>query len=331
MPDLQALVPRFAGLRVLVIGDIILDHFLWGHASRISPEAPVPVVNVQKEEYLLGGSANVLSNIASLGGKAELCGLIGEDAMGDKVLELLARFQGADKGIIRGTRATTLKTRVLAQGQQVVRIDQEERGTPPSPSLQQLIDFLEHNLHRFDAVMVSDYAKGMVNESTMQTLHRALIRERQLSGRPLPLVVDPKPVNMPLFVGATIITPNHLEAMHMSSLVIRGEENLLAAARAIQEEIDCSAVLITRGEAGMALLEGSAPMVLIPTMAKEVFDVTGAGDTVAATLTLGLASGASMTQAAMLANHAAGVVVGKVGTAAVSVTELLAALAGSQL
>ena len=329
MPDLRTIVPRFTGLHVLVIGDIILDHFLRGKASRISPEAPVPVVNVDKEEYLLGGSANVLRNIASLGGTAELCGLIGNDAMGDKVLQLISGFGDIGAGIVRGSRPTTLKTRVLAQGQQIVRIDQEETGTPPPDSLRQMVDYLERNLERFDAVMVSDYAKGIVNETTMQTLRHALERERSRSGRPLPLVIDPKPVNMPHLTGATIITPNHHEAMQMSSLSIRGEENLLAAARAIQDELSCTAVLITRGEAGMALLEGDQTMVLIPTVAKEVFDVTGAGDTVAATLALGLASGASMTEAAMLANHAAGVVVAKIGTASVTVPELLAALPGS--
>ena len=331
MPDLRAIVPRFTGLRVLVIGDIILDHFLRGKATRISPEAPVPVVNVHKEEYLLGGSANVLSNIVSLGGTVELCGLIGKDAMGDKVLQLISAFGDIGTGIVRSTRPTILKTRVLAQGQQIVRIDQEETGTPPSDSLQQLVDYLEHNLHRFDAVMVSDYAKGIVNETTMQTLRHALEGERGRSGRPLPLVIDPKPINMPHLTGATIITPNHHEAMQMSALPIRGEENLLAAARTIQDELSCTAVLITRGEAGMALLEGDKPMVLIPTVAKEVFDVTGAGDTVAATLALGLASGAGMIEAAMLANHAAGLVVAKVGTATVSVPELLAALPNSQI
>ena len=328
MPDLRAIVPRFTGLRVLVIGDIILDHFLWGSASRISPEAPVPVVNIQKEDYSLGGSANVLSNISALGGKAELCGLIGQDAAGDKVLELIAGFGDTGPGIIRSSRPTTQKTRVLAQRQQIVRIDREESGPPPAECLHQLADYLGHNLHRFDAVMVSDYAKGIVNETTMQALRHALERERKASGRPLPLVIDPKPVNMSHLTGATIITPNHHEAMQMSSLRIRGEENLLAAARTIQDELACTAVLITRGEAGMALLEGDAPMVLIPTVAKEVFDVTGAGDTVAATLALGLASGLTMTQAAEIANHAAGLVVAKVGTATVSVAELQAALAG---
>lgn len=326
MSDLRTLVPRFTGLHVLVIGDIILDHFVRGKASRISPEAPVPVVSVQREEYLLGGSANVLSNIVALGGRAEICGMIGQDPMGDKVLGLLSMVGDVGSGIVRTGRPTTLKTRVLAQGQQIVRIDREETGPLPTGALERLMDWLGCNLSRFDAVLVSDYAKGMVSESTMQTLRHALDDARRTSGRPIPWVVDPKPVNMPHFAGASIITPNHHEAARMSGLPIRGEENLLAAARAIQDELALQAVLITRGSGGMALLENDRPMQLIPTVAKEVFDVTGAGDTVAATLALGLAAGGSMSEAARLANHAAGIVVGKIGTAAVSVPELLAAL-----
>lgn len=327
MTDTHSIVPRFAGTRVLVVGDIVLDRFLWGSASRISPEAPVPVVNVHREEYLLGGSANVLSNIIALGGRAELCGLIGNDAMGDKVLALIAAGGEIGTGIVRSERPTILKTRVLAQGQQIVRIDQEETGPPPPADLERLLSFLHDNLHRFDAVMVSDYAKGMVNEVIMQVLRHALERERHASGRALPLVVDPKPANLPHFTDATVVTPNHHEAMQMSGIRIEGEANLFAAAQSIREELSCEAVLITRGEAGMALLEGDGPMVLIPTEAREVFDVTGAGDTVAATLALGLASGATMEQAARIANCAAGVVVGKVGTATVTASELLGVLA----
>ena len=325
MPDLHALVPRFTGLRVLVIGDIILDHFVRGKASRISPEAPVPVVNVQQEEYLLGGSANVLNNIVALGGEAELCGIVGQDEAADRVLAALATRGDRGAGIVRTQRPTTLKTRVLAQGQQIVRIDREESGPLPSEALHQVVEWLDQNLARFDAVLVSDYAKGMVGESTMQALRHALDQARR-SGRPIPWVVDPKPVNMAHFSGASVVTPNHHEAAQMSGLPIRGEENLLAAARIIQSELSCAAVLITRGSGGMALLEGNTPLQRIPTVAREVFDVTGAGDTVAATLALGLAAGAAMREAAMLANHAAGIVVGKVGTATASVSELLAVL-----
>lgn len=327
--------PDFTGLRVLVIGDVILDHFVRGTAARISPEAPVPVVNVREEEYLPGGAANVLANIVSLGGEAELCGFIGRDAAGDRMLDLLARFGDRGRGIVRCERPTTLKTRVLAQGQQIVRIDREESGPPDAEALAQLTAFFDAGLHRFDAVMVSDYAKGVVSGAAMQALRRALARERAQTGKALPWVVDPKPANMAHFTEATVITPNHHEAARMAGLADaaglagRGEDRLPAAARFIRDQLACAAVLVTRGEAGMALLEGDE-LTLIPTVAREVFDVTGAGDTVAAVLTLGLAAGMPMLDAAMLANQAAGIVVGKVGTATLGARELAAAIARAE-
>jgi D-beta-D-heptose 7-phosphate kinase/D-beta-D-heptose 1-phosphate adenosyltransferase len=215
---------------------------------------------------------------------------------------------------------------VVAQGQQVVRYDREKAGKPSAATLEHMLSYLDECLADFDAVVVSDYAKGVVNEQLMIHLHHLLKKIRRSSGRPIPLVVDPKPENLHRFVGATVITPNNFEASRISGIDIQDEETLLAAARQIQEDIACEAVLITRGEAGMALLEGENSLVTIPTMAQEVFDVTGAGDTVAATLALGLAAGCSMTDAAVLANHAAGIVVGKVGTASVSCDELLSAL-----
>ena len=327
MAVLREIVPRFAGTRILVVGDIILDHFLWGTVSRISPEAPVPVVNVQREDLLLGGSANVLRNIVSLGGTGALCGLIGADAMGDRISRLVEALGASSEGMVRGARPTTVKTRVVAQGQQVVRVDREETGVPERATLDALLAFLEAHLHEFDAVLVSDYAKGVVSEELMTRLHRLLDTIRARDGRPVPLIVDPKPVNLQYFTGATVITPNHHEAARMAGVRIEDERSLLAAARHIRDDLGCEAVLITRGEAGMALLEGDGPLVTIPTMAKEVYDVTCAGDTVAATLALGLAAGGSMREAAVLANHAAGIVVGKVGTACVSAAELLDALA----
>ena len=325
MNSLPGMVSRFGDVRILVIGDVIVDHFVWGTVSRISPEAPVPVVNVTREERLLGGSANVLRNIVSLGGSGALCGLIGDDAMGEELVRLMAELPAPVDGLIRGRRPTTVKTRVVAQGQQVVRFDREETGPPSRGPLARMIAYLEQHLHEFDAVIVSDYAKGVVNEQLMIRLHRLLAEIRQ-RGRRLPLVVDPKPANLHRFIGATVITPNHHEAIQMSGMEIHDEQGLLAAARQIREDIDCEAVLITRGEAGMALFQGES-LVTIPTMAKEVYDVTGAGDTVAATLALGLAAGGEVADAASLANHAAGIVVGKVGTASATREELLAALA----
>jgi len=324
--NLLEAVGRFEQANILVIGDIIVDQFIWGTVTRISPEAPVPVVNVNREELLLGGSANVLKNIYSLGGRGALCGVIGSDLMGDKLVELVRDLPAPVQGLVRGERPTTVKSRVVAQGQQVVRFDREERGVPSRKTLEAMIAYLEQHLHEFGAVIVSDYSKGVVNESLMIRLHQ-LRRERgNGEGRKLPLIVDPKPVNLHRFVGATVITPNNLEASMMSGMEICDEQQLLAASRHIREEIDCEAVLITRGEAGMTLLEEDDRLVTIPTTAKEVFDVTGAGDTVAATLALGLASGCSMRDAAVLANHAAGIVVGKVGTASVSRDELCEAL-----
>ena len=319
-------IDRFGDTRILVIGDVIVDQFIWGSVSRISPEAPVPVVNVTREELLLGGSANVLRNIISLGGSCGLCGIIGSDGMGDELLSLIREIGAPVEGLVRGKRPTTLKTRVVAQGQQVVRYDREKSGSPSRQTLDRLLNYLAANLFNFDAVIVSDYSKGVVNEQLMIRLHQLLDQLRKESGRPLPLIVDPKPANLHRFVGATVITPNNHEIALMSGMEIIDEQSLLAAARHVREEIDCENVLITRGEAGMALLQGEHDFVTIPTMAKEVYDVTGAGDTVAATLALGLAAGCSMIDAAVLANYAAGIVVGKVGTASVSREELLAAL-----
>lgn len=324
--SLRNLVSRFSSARVLVIGDIIVDHFVWGSVTRISPEAPVPVVNVRREELLLGGSSNVLRNIISLGGRGAICGLIGADAMGQQIKDLVHDLGAGTDGIVCGKRPTTVKTRVVAQGQQVVRFDREQTGDPSKPTYAQLVEYLEQNVDTFDAIMVSDYAKGVVNEQMMIRLRQILDDVYRKSGRKLPLIVDPKPSNMHCFVGATVITPNHHEAGLMSGIPIHDEHTLLAAAHHIIEDIGCEAVLITRGEAGMALFQQGQPMVTIPTMAKEVYDVTGAGDTVAATLALGLASGCSMADAAALANYAAGIVVGKVGTACVNNTELENAL-----
>lgn len=323
---LCAAVNRFEKVRILVIGDIIVDQFIWGTVSRISPEAPVPVVNVNREEFLLGGSANVLRNIYSLGGSGALCGIIGNDAMGEQLVELIGKLPAPIDGLVRGERPTTVKARVVAQGQQVVRFDREKTGPLSRQPLEAMIRFVERNLADFDAVVVSDYSKGVINEPFMIRLHQLRRDIIQNSSRKLPLIVDPKPANLHRFIGATVITPNHHEASLMSGMEITDERELLVAARHIKEEIGCEAVLITRGESGMALLLEDDSFVTIPTMAKEVYDVTGAGDTVAATLALGLGAGCSMTDAAVMANHAAGIVVGKVGTSSVKADELRRAL-----
>ncbi|MFZ5774836.1 MAG: D-glycero-beta-D-manno-heptose-7-phosphate kinase [Thermodesulfobacteriota bacterium] len=319
--ELRDAVPRFSQANILVIGDIIVDHFIWGTVSRISPEAPVPVVDVTHENLLLGGAANVLNNIYAQGGKATLCGLIGNDAMGDHLLGLLAELASPTAGIVRSDRRPTiLKTRIVAQHQQVVRFDREKTGAPSPERLAEITRFLDDHLDEFDAVIISDYNKGMINPALMDHL-RARI------GKRIPVIVDPKPQQPERFNSATIITPNHHEASLMAGMPIKNEEDLNTAIRILQEKLDSDAVLITRGEAGMALYEKGKPLYTIPTMAKEVYDVTGAGDTVIATLALGLAIGLPAADAATIANFAAGIVVGKVGTATASTGELLEAIA----
>ncbi len=327
---LAAFIPRFAATRIMVIGDIIVDHFIWGTVSRISPEAPVPVVNVTKEEMLLGGGANVLHNIYALGGQAMLCGIVGEDEMGARLRQLLDELGTSREGLIQGSRPTTVKTRVVAHGQQVVRFDREQTGIPAETTLNAICAFLDAHLAECGVVIISDYYKGVISQPLMNFLLEKVARIEQEQGRRIPVVVDPKPDQPDRFVGATIITPNHLEAEKLSGMSIRTEEDLHQAARILCDRFACRAVLITRGEAGMSLLERGKEMVTIPTLAREVFDVTGAGDTVIATLALGLATGASFSEAAALANVAAGLVVGKIGTATVNRAEILAELHGEQ-
>lgn len=314
---LQALDGISAG-NVLIIGDAIVDHFIWGKVSRISPEAPVPVVEVQKENMMLGGASNVLNNIFSLGGRATLCGVVGNDSMADRLEELLRALPSPTDGIFRADdRPTMVKTRIVAHNQQVVRFDREKKGPLPPPIRQRIEKFLEENLDRFDAVVISDYAKGLVSEKLMDFLRRLLAGKAAK-----PVIVDPKPGRLPLFKGVSIVTPNHHEAELMSGIAITDEESLRAAAEQLLQQLECQAVLITRGEEGMALLEKNQPLFTIPTKAREVFDVTGAGDTVVAVLALGLAAGFGYRTSALLANYAAGIVVGKVGTATTTVDEL---------
>lgn len=314
---LRRALPLFKDANILVIGDIIIDHFIYGSVSRISPEAPVPVVNVKSEDLLLGGSANVLHNLHALGGRGTICGVIGQDFMGEQLLTLLSDIDSPADGVIHcDDRPTTKKTRIIAQNQQVVRFDREITAPLQAEVISKICAFLDENIESFQAVVVSDYDKGVICQAVVDHL-RSLRKTHSI-----PLVVDPKPGHPEFFKGATLITPNNLEAERMSGLKITDSETLLSAATKLKKELESEAVLITRGEAGMALLSGDKPLFTIPTVAKEVYDVTGAGDTVIATLALGLAVGLSHAEAAAIANYAAGIVVGKVGTATASPEEL---------
>ncbi len=326
--ELEALTGKISGKRILVVGDIIVDHFVHGSVNRISPEAPVPVVNVDREEYLLGGGANVLHNIYSLGAEAVLCGIIGADPMGDRLQDLLHELGASTEGLVTGKRPTTVKTRVLAQRQQIVRFDREQTGSPAAATIQKMIDYFAENLAAFDGVIISDYYKGVIGRDLMENLMTRVKAIEKQEGRMIPVVVDPKPGKPERFNATSLITPNQLEAEKMTGMVIDSNESLKKSAEILLEKVSCQAVLITRGAQGMALLEKGRQLLTIPTTAREVFDVTGAGDTVIAALALGLAAGASYADAATLANIAAGVVVAKVGTATVTQEELLAVLHG---
>ena len=320
---LNKAINKIQSANILVLGDIIVDHFIWGSVSRISPEAPVPVVNVTDENLLLGGAANVLHNLYALGGKATLCGLIGNDPMGNHLLDMLSELSSPTTGIFKSkNRPTIIKTRIIAQNQQVVRFDREKSGEPSKSSFKKIIKYIDEHIDEFDAVIISDYNKGMINQTLMDHLRLCSNTHNEI-----PLIVDPKPGQAQRFQGVTIITPNNHEAELMSGITISDEESLIKAAQAMQHDLDSNAVLITRGEEGMALYEKDRPLLTIPTVAKEVYDVTGAGDTVIATLALGIAVGLSYAEAAALANFAAGIVVGKVGTATASKEELLEVIA----
>jgi D-beta-D-heptose 7-phosphate kinase/D-beta-D-heptose 1-phosphate adenosyltransferase len=319
--QLAAIIPRFATVRLLVIGDLMLDQFVWGRVERISPEAPVPVVRVTRESVHLGGAANVVHNIRALGGHATACGILGRDSAGRRVLAELQRI-GAGTGGITTARGvvTVCKTRIIAHSQQVVRLDREQ-AIDSRTATARLVTFLQRHLWDFDAVLVSDYGKGVVTAELLATLRAA--RQR----RPFRLIVDPKKPNFGHYGGITLATPNVHEAADAAGIDIDDDVSLRQAAERLLERWEAAAVLVTRGEDGMSLFTPLASVRHFPTAARQVFDVTGAGDTVVATCALALAAGASLADAAFLANHAASVVIGKVGTAAVSAAELRAEIA----
>ncbi len=325
------LVTRMRGRRVVVFGDVMLDEFVWGEVARISPEAPVPVVDIRRESVRLGGAANVYANLLALGARASVVGVIGQDHAGERLRDEVARVgalhrddAGArhdpDALVVDAERPTTIKTRIIAHNQLVVRADREQRAPIEGATAEQLINALLAALDGADALIVSDYDKGAV---TPRVLAEVLARAARAG---VQVLVDPKMRNFAHYRPATLITPNHHEALRLTNTEDDTDAGMAEAARLIRARLNCASVLITRGERGMMLVEGDGEPVYVPTAAREVYDVTGAGDTVIATLAATLAAGASLTEAAALANHAAGVVVGKVGTATADADELIASI-----
>ncbi|HET9533175.1 MAG TPA: D-glycero-beta-D-manno-heptose-7-phosphate kinase [Blastocatellia bacterium] len=312
----------FASKRIVVLGDVMLDEFVWGRVRRISPEAPVPVVEVERQTLALGGAGNVVSNLVAMGATAVPIGIAGDDVDAERLRSAFASLGVRTDGLVTdSSRPTTLKTRIIAHNQQVVRADRENRSPVASAVEDRVVDMFCREIAEADAVVVSDYSKGLL---TPGLLARTL---RQARERGLTVCLDPKTRSFTHYQPVTVITPNNQEAAGAAGITIEDEDSLIEAGRRILGSIDCRAVLVTRGEEGMTLFADGGVVTHIPTVAREVYDVTGAGDTVIATLALALATGADLAEAAVLANHAAGVVVGKVGTATVTRDELMETIA----
>ncbi len=314
--DFQEIIRGFRNINMLVIGDLILDHYIWGKVERISPEAPVPVVEVTRESFMLGGAANVAHNIVSLGGRVSVIGMNGKDPAGGALVQMLER-KGVDcSGIFVSERPTTVKTRVIAHNQQVVRFDREDSNYIDGKRLNGILNYIKSVIPMYDAIIISDYKKGMVSARFIKGILNISKAEKKF------VAVDPKVGHFNYYKGVSLITPNLAEASSGANIEIKDEKTLLDAGRTLMKKLAGGAVLITRGEQGMSLFE-KKKVVHIPTVAKKVYDVTGAGDTVISAITLAHASGAGLEKAAVIANHAAGVVVAEVGTAVTTDDQIL--------
>lgn len=317
------IIDRFPQAKVLVLGDLMIDHFIWGKVSRISPEAPVPVVEVDADHLLLGGSANVLHNIHAIGGRGYVSGVVGADKIGKRLIREFRKRQIDIQGIVtERDRPTTLKTRIVAHNQQVVRFDRESRQPASADSAERMIAYVRALRDELGAIVISDYGKGVVTKGLLDGI-RETMRERNVA-----ICVDPKKSDFSLYEGCDIITPNHHEAGRAAGVERVSRDNLIEVGTTLLSRYRYQALLITRGEEGMSLFEKNDGVhhTAFPTQAREVFDVTGAGDTVIGVFALCMASGATFKEAAFLANHAAGIVVGKVGTSTVSQAELKRAI-----
>jgi len=321
---LRDILEGFPRVKILVVGDIMMDRSILGKVSRISPEAPVPVIVVEREDFDLGGAANVAHNVHSLGGRVWLCGVLGDDENGQKTRRRIAEVGIQADGIfLEQGRQTTVKTRIIAHHphhQQLVRIDRETIDHPRISTLRNLAKFLTENIGNFDGIVISDYGKGLLTGNLIQTIIQRARKLKKL------IMVDPKLKNFFYYKGATVVTPNTKEASEASRVSINNRSSLEKVGRKLLGRLRCDAIVITQGEEGMTVFEPHQKPIPVPTVAKEVFDVTGAGDTVIGTMALALGAGARIIDAANLANYAAGIVVGKRGTATVTPKELKKAI-----
>ncbi|MFH1594359.1 MAG: D-glycero-beta-D-manno-heptose-7-phosphate kinase [Candidatus Omnitrophota bacterium] len=315
---LKSVISNFNDKKILVIGDLILDEFIWGKVSRISPEAPVPIVWAQSESFMPGGASNVANNINSLGGKAYMVGVVGnDDRAGILKGELERRGVNVDGIFSDAQRPTILKTRVIAHQQQVVRIDREKTEPVSDRILRKLTDYIENIIDSMDALIVEDYGKGLITPKLLDKIVPLAKRKKKI------IAVDPKEEHFSFYKGVTLLTPNNAEASRAVGFEIKDKATLKRAGSELLKKLKARIVLITLGEDGMMLFDDGKPARKIETIAQEVFDVSGAGDTVISSYTLSLISGASTIQAAHIANCAAGIVVGKVGIAVVTQDEVI--------
>jgi rfaE bifunctional protein kinase chain/domain len=320
---LESILKRFPKVKLLVVGDVMMDRSVWGKVSRISPEAPVPVVIAEMEDFNLGGAANVAHNIRSLGGTVLLCGIVGDDENGRKLYRRIVERGIQAQGVFfEQGRQTTVKTRIIAHHphyQQLVRIDRETTDRPRASTFRSVLRFLSARVEEVDGIVISDYGKGFLTRRLIQTIVKKAKNSKKF------IMVDPKLKNFFFYKGATVITPNTNEASEASRIPVTGQPSVEKMGRNLLKRLRCHALVITQGENGMTIFEPHQKPYPVPTVAKEVYDVTGAGDTVIGTMALALGTGprVSVKDAASIANYAAGIVVGKVGTAIASKEELL--------
>ena len=333
MKNLEKIIAGFNKARILVVGDLILDEYVWGSVERISPEAPVPVVWANKRTFVPGGAANVANNIRALEGEVCIVGVTGSDKNNEILLSELKKRKIDTRGVIvENKRPTTLKTRIIAGHQQVVRVDWEDANALPEQLNKKILSFIKSNINDFDAIIIEDYGKGVINKNLLQELSLFGANKAKI------ITVDPKEEHFQYYRGFTSITPNRKElenavrnlkitdttnGFKMNNYRLFSDKDVDLAARKIVEYLKLDSLLVTLGEQGMKLFEKNGRLTHIPTVAQEVFDVSGAGDTVIGTFTLALSAGADKLSAAHIANYAAGIVVGKLGTATTTRKELI--------